>query len=97
MSWAPNGKYFSVGSYNLALLCDYQGWVYQEIDLKNIGSALTMNWTQDSTHLGIGCANGQVIFGQIANKSILYQNYYVTLKEKNQMTKYIVTGFSNCL
>ena len=84
LSWAPNGKYFSVGSYNLGLLCDYQGWCYQEMNL-NVGSALTMNWTQDSTHLGIGCANGQVIFGQITNRSKLYQNYYVTLNEKNQI------------
>ena len=44
-----------------------------------------MNWTQDSTHLGIGYANGQVIFGQITNRTILYQNYYVTLNENNQV------------
>jgi len=44
-----------------------------------------MEWTQDSTHLGIGYANGQVLFGQFTNKSILYQNYHVLLNEENQI------------
>ena len=51
----------------------------------NDGSALCMNWSQNSTHLGIGYADGQVVFGQITNKSIFYQNYNVTLNELNQI------------
>eukprot|EP01083_Nonionella_stella_P059430 155478_1 len=83
VSWAPNGKYFSVGSYNKSLLCDYQGWIYQTI--KHCGSALSMNWTQDSTRLAIGYANGEVIFGQVTNQSVLHGAYHVTLTELNQI------------
>eukprot|EP01084_Bolivina_argentea_P287450 493246_1 len=84
VSWAPNGKYFGIGSYNIALLCDYQGWIYQEIHTNN-GSSLCMNWSEDNTHLGIGCGNGEVIFGQITNRIVLYKNYNITLNEDNQI------------
>eukprot|EP00484_Ammonia_sp_Unknown_P024564 CAMPEP_0197028854 /NCGR_PEP_ID=MMETSP1384-20130603/8445_1 /TAXON_ID=29189 /ORGANISM="Ammonia sp." /LENGTH=824 /DNA_ID=CAMNT_0042457919 /DNA_START=11 /DNA_END=2485 /DNA_ORIENTATION=+ len=85
LSWSSNGKYFAVGSYNLALLCDAQGWIHHEMNLKH-GSVLSVNWTPDSTHLSMGCANGHVLFGQITNRSILYQHYNVTLNEQNQIT-----------
>ena len=84
LSWAPNGKYLAIGSYNKVLLCDYQGWIYQEIN-SNHGSALCMNWTQDSTHLGIGSADGVVSFGQITNRSEIYQHHYCSLNERNQI------------
>ena len=49
------------------------------------GSALSMAWTRDSTQLGIGCADGQVVFAHIANRSVSHQNWHCRINNRNQI------------
>eukprot|EP00742_Colponemidia_sp_Colp-10_P003383 GILJ01003603.1.p1 GENE.GILJ01003603.1~~GILJ01003603.1.p1 ORF type:complete len:791 (-),score=83.24 GILJ01003603.1:145-2424(-) len=84
VSWAPNGQYFAVGSYNMLRLCDKTGWTSCR-DKPSSGSLMNIAWTADST--GVACAggNGSVIFGHIVDRELSWRHINVRLDEKNKV------------
>ena len=52
ISWAPNGEYFSVGSFNSIRLCSKTGWNHC-ISKTETGGILGMSWSNDSTLLAV--------------------------------------------
>ena len=38
VAWAPSGKFFAVGSFNVLKLCDRTGWSYHREQLERSGS-----------------------------------------------------------
>ena len=69
ISWAPNGRYFAVGSFNMLRLCDKAGWSYSRA-APSVGSLFDIAWTNDSTQVAAGCASGAILFGQLVNREI---------------------------
>ena len=51
VSWAPNGRYFAVGSFNMLRLCDKTGWSHSR-DQPECGSLFDIACTADSTQAG---------------------------------------------
>lgn len=84
ISWAPNGQYFAVGSYELLKLCDKTGWTYS-FNKSNVGSIMKLAWSSDSTICAGAGGNGQVLLGHIADKAIQSHNWEVTLNEENKI------------
>ena len=50
VAWAPNGRYFAVGSFSMLRLCDKTGWSYSR-DQPDCGSIFELAWTADSTQV----------------------------------------------
>lgn len=46
-SWAPNGQYFCIGSFNTIKLCDKSGWSHIMQELEK-GSVMDVSWNPDS-------------------------------------------------
>ena len=67
--WAPNGRVFAVGSFNMLRLCDKSGWSYSRAQ-PSCGSIFSLAWTGDSTQVAAGSGTGAVLFGQIVNREI---------------------------
>lgn len=53
LSWASNGEYFAVGSYNSVRLCNQSGWTYSISKLES-GGVMSLDWSSDSTLLSVG-------------------------------------------
>jgi len=69
LSWAPNGRYFAVGSFNMLRLCDKTGWSYSR-EQPTCGSIFGLGWTADSTQVGAACGSGAVLFGQLVHREL---------------------------
>jgi intraflagellar transport protein 80 len=82
VSWAPNGKYFGVGSYNCLKLCDRTGWSYCR-EAPETGSIFSISWCNDGTQLACGGGNGSVVFASLVDRTSSWQNTDVTLDENN--------------
>lgn len=50
VAWAPNGRYFAVGSFNMLRLCDKTGWSHSR-EQPDCGSLFEIAWTADSTQV----------------------------------------------
>ena len=50
VAWAPNGRYFAAGSFNMLRLCDKTGWSYAR-EARSCGSLFDLAWTADSTQV----------------------------------------------
>lgn len=48
VSWAPNGKYFAVGAFNVLRLCDRSGWSHCR-ESPNTGGIFSISWCKDGT------------------------------------------------
>ena len=53
VSWAPNGRYFAVGSFNMLRLCDKTGWSHSR-EAPGGGSLMALSWTADATQIAAG-------------------------------------------
>jgi len=84
VSWAPNGGYFAVGSFNSLSLCDRTGWTHSRSGC-NSGSILAIDWSSDGTHLAGAGASGSVIFGQVVERKVEWKNWEVNLDEANHI------------
>jgi len=82
VAWAPNGKYFAVGSYNVLKLCDRTGWSYCR-ESPETGSIFTIHWCNDGTQLACGGGNGAVVFATLVDRTSSWQNTDVILDESN--------------
>jgi len=80
ISWNPKGDCFAVGTFNSLRLCDKTGWTYVR-DETTVGSLMQIAWTKDGTQLaGVG-GNGRVLFAQLVNRRLEWENYETTLVE----------------
>ncbi len=67
IGWAPSGRYFAAGSFNMLRLCDKAGWSYSRA-APAVGSVYDVAWSADSTQLAAACASGDVLFGALTNR-----------------------------
>jgi intraflagellar transport protein 80 len=84
VAWSPNGEQFSVGSFNMLRLCDKTGWSYCR-DRPNSGSLMQIAWTSDGTLMAGAGGNGAVVFGQLIERSLTWNNVEVVLIEPNKV------------
>jgi len=84
VAWAPNGKYFAVGSYNVLKLCDRTGWSYCR-ESPETGSIFSIQWCNDGTQLACGGGNGAVVFGSLVDRTSSWQNTDIILDENNSI------------
>ena len=69
VAWAPNGRYFAAGSFNMLRLCDKTGWSYAR-EARSCGSLFDLAWTADSTQVAAASASGAVLFGQLVEREV---------------------------
>uniref|UniRef100_A0A0N4Z4S7 WD_REPEATS_REGION domain-containing protein n=1 Tax=Parastrongyloides trichosuri TaxID=131310 RepID=A0A0N4Z4S7_PARTI len=82
LSWNYDGKLFVVGSFNLIRLCDKLGWSHS-LEKFMVGSILTIDWSDDSTQIIAGTASGHIIYGQLIEKRLWWNNLEVVMYKKN--------------
>jgi len=82
VAWAPSGKFFAVGSYNVLKLCDRTGWSYCR-ESPETGSIFSIQWCNDGTQLACGGGNGAVVFASLVDRTSSWQNTDVSLDENN--------------
>mmetsp|Transcript_24926 Transcript_24926/g.44327 ORF Transcript_24926/g.44327 Transcript_24926/m.44327 type:complete len:775 (+) Transcript_24926:94-2418(+) len=80
ISWCPNGECFAVGAYNSLRLCDKTGWSYSR-EQPQSGSIMEIAWTSDGTQLAGAGGNGSVVFAQLVQRRLEWENFEVTLIE----------------
>jgi len=85
VAWAPSGKYFAVGSYNVVKLCDRTGWSYHRESLRT-GSIFGISWCHDGTQLALAGGNGSVGFATITHRQVQYHNLSASVDENNTIT-----------
>ena len=69
VAWAPNGRYFAVGSFNMLRLCDKTGWSHSR-EQPNCGSIFSLAWTADSTQVAGATGSGTIVFGQLLEREL---------------------------
>ena len=69
VAWAPNGRYFAVGSFNMLRLCDKTGWSHSR-EQPNCGSIFSLAWTADSTQVAGATGSGVIVFGQLLEREL---------------------------
>jgi intraflagellar transport protein 80 len=86
VAWAPSGKFFAVGSFNVLKLCDRTGWSYHREQLERSGSVFGISWFHDGTSFAVAGGNGSVSFATIIDRSVSYHNLDATVDENNTVT-----------
>ncbi|CAM9682340.1 unnamed protein product [Pylaiella littoralis] len=76
--WCPNGESFAVGAFNTLRLCDKTGWSHSR-DRPQSGSLTSLAWTPDGTQLAAAGGNGSVVFGQVIERSLEWENFEAVL------------------
>lgn len=56
--------------YKLLIVIIFMQWSYS-LDKPDTGSLFHISWTIDSTQLAAGCANGQVMFAHVVDRSAI--------------------------
>jgi intraflagellar transport protein 80 len=84
VAWCPNGESFAVGSFNLLRLCDKTGWPYSR-ERPECGALFNLAWSSDGTTIAGAGGNGAVIFAQIVEKQLEWQNIVVKLTDNNSL------------
>ncbi|CAN0062496.1 unnamed protein product, partial [Choristocarpus tenellus] len=79
ISWCPNGESFAVGAFNTLRLCDKTGWSHSR-ERPQSGSIFSIAWTPDGTQLAGAGGNGTVVFGQVVERSLEWENLEVNHK-----------------
>ena len=80
--WSPDGNLFAIGSYNTIRLCDQAGWSHSLVKPKN-GAVYKLAWSSDGTRVAAGCADGNVVFGNVLEQRIDWRDYEVVLKTED--------------
>jgi len=84
VAWSPNGEIFAVGSFNMLRLCDRTGWSYCR-DRPECGSLMQLAWTSDGTLLAGAGGSGAVVFGELLERSLEWNNVKVVLETKDKI------------
>jgi len=82
LRWSPDGNLFGVGSYNTLRMCDQAGWSHSLSKPKN-GAIYTLAWSNDGTRLAAGCADGNIVFGNVLEQRIDWRDFEVVLKTED--------------
>lgn len=85
VSWAPNGRYFAAGSFNMLRLCDKTGWSYSR-EQPVCGSVFALSWTADSTQVAAATGSGAVLFGQLVHRELSCGPWEVRQEEPAALT-----------
>jgi len=85
VAWAPNGRYFAVGSFNMLRLCDKTGWSYSR-EQPTCGSVFALAWTADSTQVAASTGSGAVLFGQLVHRELSCGPFEVRQEEPASLT-----------
>jgi intraflagellar transport protein 80 len=91
VAWSPNGEYFAVGAFGMLKLCDKTGWTYS-FNKTDCGSAEKITWSPDGTLCSAACGDGSVIFGEVVDKKVSFNNWEANLNDENRI---IVTDILN--
>ncbi|CAD7959088.1 unnamed protein product [Amoebophrya sp. A25] len=78
VAWAPDGKTFAVGAFNLLKLCDRSGWSHVR-ETTNTGSIFSIRWSLDGTGFAGAGGNGSLVFGNLVDRSMSWQSLDVAL------------------
>ena len=65
-------------------LCDKTGWTYS-FNKTQVGSIEKLAWSPDGTLCAGSCGRGNVIFGQIVDKQLNYNNWEANLNDENRI------------
>lgn len=85
VAWAPNGRYFAVGSFNMLRLCDKTGWSHSR-DQPDCGSLFHIAWTADSTQVAAASGSGAIIFGQLVQREVTCGHLELRQEEPHTLT-----------
>ena len=85
VAWAPSGRYFAAGSFNMLRLCDRTGWSYSR-EYNECGSIFGLAWTADSTQVAAACGSGAVLFGQLVRREVCAGPWEVRQEEPASLT-----------
>jgi len=80
ISWSPNGDYFAVGAFGMLKICDKTGWTYSFSKTES-GSIEKLVWSADGTLCAGACGDGSVIFGEVVDKQVSYNNWEANLND----------------
>ncbi len=89
VSWAPHGKTFAVGAFNLLKLCDRSGWS-SCCETPNTGSLFQISWCPDGTCLAAATGSGEVVFGSIVGRTVTYTTMEASLDESENTSSLTV-------
>ncbi|KAL5004430.1 hypothetical protein ScPMuIL_017886 [Solemya velum] len=84
VAWTPDGEMFVVGSFNTLRLCDKAGWSYA-LEKPNTGSLFKLSWSSDGTQVAGACGNGQVVFANIIERRLEWNNFEATVVSSKQI------------
>ena len=79
VSWSPNGSFFAVGAFQMLRLCEKTGWSCCRAQ-PQCGSVFDVCWTTDGTQLVGAGGNGTVVFGQVIERAVEWDNIEAVLK-----------------
>ncbi len=65
-------------------LCDKTGWTYS-FHKTNIGSIMKISWSADGTMCAGASGNGSVIFGEVVDRQLNYENWEANLNDENKI------------
>eukprot|EP00736_Rhodelphis_marinus_P011395 Rmarinus@m.26807 len=85
VAWSPDGEMFAVGSFNTLQLCDKTGWSYSRETMQS-GSMMNLSWTSDGTHLAGAGGDGAVVFANVADRRIEWDNLVCHLSSNKQIS-----------
>ncbi|NWI87343.1 IFT80 protein, partial [Pitta sordida] len=84
ISWAGDGQFFAVGSFDTLRLCDKTGWCYS-LEKPQTGSIWNISWSLDGTQLAGACGNGHVLFAHVVEQRWDWRNLELTLTKRRTM------------
>ena len=65
-------------------LCDKTGWTYSFSKIES-GSVHKLTWSSDGTLCAGSCGDGNVIFGEVVDKQVAYNNWEANLNADNRI------------
>lgn len=93
LSWSPDGELFAVGAFNTLRLCDKTGWSHS-LEKPATGTVLKISWTADGTQFAGAAGNGQVVFAQVVERHLEWNNLEATVNGDNSIDVRDVTNES---
>ncbi|XP_047130740.2 intraflagellar transport protein 80 homolog isoform X1 [Hydra vulgaris] len=84
VSWAPDGDFFAVGSYNTLRLCDKAGWSHT-LEKPTCGSLFNIAWSSDGTQLAGACGNANLLVAQVVERSVEWKNLECVVSDQKHV------------
>eukprot|EP00750_Incisomonas_marina_P002863 INCI12731.1.p1 GENE.INCI12731.1~~INCI12731.1.p1 ORF type:complete len:766 (-),score=142.09 INCI12731.1:1994-4291(-) len=84
IAWAPTGNMFAIGAFNMLRLADRTGWSYS-MERPQSGSLQRIAWSADGTQVVGGGGNGTVVFGQLVDQHLEWNQTDVRVTEPSKV------------